>query len=135
MPVLFAHSTSWTRSAKLSQSQLQHVEGNTQTTYDRDQSETYLNHPKPDSQDPIYLAKSIKKQHLAASIGCHRLRSDEAYAIIRCGVDSEIFKSFKQELVIYPRYEKSTEDKKPEKAAASPLVLSFVLLVGAVAYL
>lgn len=86
MPVLFAHSTSWTRSAKLSQSQLQYVEGNTQTTYDRDRSETYLSHPKPDSQDPIYLAKSIKKQHLAASIGCHRLRSDEAYAIIRCGL-------------------------------------------------
>lgn len=62
-------------------------------------------------------------------------QSDEAYAIIRCGVDSEILKSYKQELMVYPTNEKTAEEKL-DKAAAHQFVLSFsvaALFVGALA--
>lgn len=60
-------------------------------------------------------------------------QSDEAYAIIRCGVDSEILKSYKQELMVYPTNGKTAEEKL-DKAAANQFVLSFsvmALFVGA----
>jgi len=58
-------------------------------------------------------------------------QSDEAYAIIRCGVESQILKSYKQELIVYPENEKNVKE---DKAAANGFVLplhALALFIGA----
>ncbi|CAJ1401904.1 unnamed protein product [Effrenium voratum] len=54
--------------------------------------------------------------------------SDEAYVIIRCGVDSEVLRSYKEELILYP----ASADDKDAKAAAYPMAISWALLLALV---
>mmetsp|Transcript_58823 Transcript_58823/g.110235 ORF Transcript_58823/g.110235 Transcript_58823/m.110235 type:complete len:284 (+) Transcript_58823:74-925(+) len=45
-------------------------------------------------------------------------QSDEAYVMVRCGVNSDLLQSFKEELIIYPSPTEKEEEEPTEKAAA-----------------